>query len=321
MRTGTLFRTLDGGRGLFLLGALAIACLLAFSPKLNATVVDVTSSTTGWTAIRYSNNNPDPSNDQQTGSSEGDIVGNLFHASVYTAFGDAGTPSLTDGTLAFRIRIGADVNPNGFKTAVFVGIDANSDGKLDLFVGVINSGAADTIGLWNPGTGANISPSTTSIVSTPLVSYTQTASNYSWVPVTTTIDPTVGTDLDLDGGGDNDYFLTFAVPFGDIVTQLNALGISGFNQNSTLTYVIATATQANSLNQDLNGVDKNYDGNSTWSTLGVLSEQMTPTGISAVPEMNPAAWVALLAALLIGDRLLRSRRIRAREVSRAEVRL
>lgn len=314
MRRWTLSRTLDGGRGLFSLGALASICLLAFSPKLNATVVDVNSPTTGWTAIRYSNNNPDPSNDQQTGSSEGDIVGNIFHASVYTAFGDAGTPSLTDGTLAFRIRIGADINPNGFKTAAFVGIDANLDGKIDLFVGVNNSGSANEIGLWDPGAGANVSPNTTSIVSTPLVSYTETASNYSWVPVTTTIDPTVGTDLDLDGGGENDYFLTFAVPFGDIVTQLNALGISGFNQNSTLTYVIATATQANSLNQDLNGVDKNYDGSATWSTLGVLSEQMTASGIAAVPEINPAAWIALLAAGLIGDRLFRSRRARRREV-------
>lgn len=319
MRRWTLSRTLDGGRGLFSLGALALFCFLALSPPVNATIVDVTSPTTGWTAIRYTNNNPDPSNDQQTGSSEGDIVGNILHASVYTTFGDAGTPSLTDGTLAFRIRLGADVSPAGFKTAMFVGIDANGDGKLDLFVGVNNSGAADTIGLWDPGTGANISPNTTSIVSTPLVSYTQTASNYSWVPVTTTIDPSVGTDLDIDGGGKNDYFLTFDVPFSDIVAQLAAIGITGFDQNSTLTYVIATATQANSLNQDLNGVDKNYDGNATWSTLGVLSDQMTAAGIAAVPEMNPATWIALLAGILIGDRFLRSRRVRARAVSLVEV--
>jgi hypothetical protein len=315
MRRGSISRTLDGGRDLFSLSALAFICLLAFAPQLNATIVDVNSPTTSWTAIRYSNNNPDPSNDQQTGSSEGDIVGNIFHASVYTTFGDGGTPSLTDGTLAFRIRLGADVSPAGFKTALFVGIDANNDGKIDLFVGVNNSGAGDTIGLWNPGTGANISPNTTSIVSTPLVSYTQTASNYSWVPVTTTIDPSVGTSLDLDGGGQNDYFLTFDVPFSDVVAQLSAIGITGFDQNSTLTYVIATATQANSLNQDLNGVDKNYDGSATWSTLGVLSEQMSASGISAVPEINPAAWIALLAAGLIGDRLVRGRRLRARSVS------
>ena len=160
-------------RVLLLVLGIATAALPA-----TATVVDLSAPTTSWTPIMYSNNNPDPSNDQQTGSSEGDIVGNALHPSVYTMFGDAGTPSLTDGTLGFRIRIGADVSPSGFKTALFIYIDANSDGKIDLFLGVNNSGAADSIGIWNPGTGANTGPSTTTIVSTPLVSYTPDANNY-----------------------------------------------------------------------------------------------------------------------------------------------
>ena len=259
----------------------------------HATIVDLTFPTTDWTPIQYSNNNPDPSNDQQTGSSEGDIVGNALHASAYTMFGNAGTPSLTDGTLGFRIRIGADVNPSGFKTALFVGIDANNDGALDLFLGLNNSGAANEVGIWNPGTGLNVSPSTTSIVSTPLVSYTEGASNYYWSQVTTVNDPSVGTATDLDGGGQVDYFLGFSVPFADVVSQLALLGIA-FDENSTLSYVIATATQANSLNQDLNGVDKNYDGALTWSLLGVLSNPMTASGISMVPEVNPTLWIVLL---------------------------
>ena len=199
-------------------------------------------------------------------------------------FGDAGTPSTTDGTIGFRIRIGADVNPAGFKTALFVGIDANTDGALDLFLGVNNSGANDTIGIWDPWTGLNISPSTTSIVATPLVSYAETVTNYSWTPVTTIIDPTVGSALDIDGGGQNDYFLSFSISFNDVVTQLAAQGISGFNENTTISYVVATATQANSLNQDLNGVGATYDGASTWSTLGVVSNPISPAGIYPVPE-------------------------------------
>src|SRR2546430_12409685 len=163
-----------------------------------ASVVDVTSPTTSWTVITYGSNNPDPSNDQQTGTSEGDIVGNAAHPSAYTQFGDAGTPSTTDGTIAFRVRVGGDLNPVGFKTALFVGVDANRDGALDLFIGVNNSGSNDTIGLWNPGNGTNVSPSTTSIVSTPLVSYTPTAANYHWSPVNATIDPTVGSATDLN---------------------------------------------------------------------------------------------------------------------------
>src|SRR5437764_9541980 len=89
----------------------AIALLTPALPA-TATIVDLSSNTDGWTPIRYSNNNPDPSNDQQTGSSEGDIVG----------------------------------------------IDANHDGAIDLFLGVNNSGAANTVGIWNPGAGLNVSP-------------------------------------------------------------------------------------------------------------------------------------------------------------------
>ena len=279
----------------------AIALLTPALPA-TATIVDLSSPTDGWTPIRYSNNNPDPSNDQQTGSSEGDIVGNALHPSAYTIFGDAGTPSITDGTLAFRVRLGADVNPAGFKTALFVGIDANHDGAIDLFLGVNNSGAANTVGIWNPGAGLNVSPNTTSIVSTPLVSYVPVAGNYNWSQVNTTIDPSVGTATDLDGGGQPDFFLSFSIPLSDIIAQLAAVGITGFDENSTLSYVIATATQANSLNQDLNGVDKNYDGAMTWSILGVLSDPISVNGISVVPEVNPGLWIVLLLGAVAGQR-------------------
>jgi hypothetical protein len=278
-----------------------LALLFARALPVAASVVDLNAATSSWTAILYSNNNPDPSNDQQTGATEGDIVGNAAHPSAYTMFGDGGTPSLTDGTLAFRIRLGEDSNPSGFKTALFVGIDANSDGKLDLFLGVNNSGSANTIGIWNPGAGANVSPSTTSMVSTPLVSYTETASNYSWMAVNSTNDPTVGSATDLDGGGNDDFFLGFSIPFSDIVAQLAAVGIT-IDQNSSLTYVIATATQANSLNQDLNGVSGGVNSSLTWSQLGVLSNPMTAAGMSLVAEVNPSILVGLLLLAAIGQR-------------------
>lgn len=296
-----------------------LAGVLAVGSGAQGSIVDVTSPTTSWTAILYGNNNPDPSNDQQTGSSEGDIVGNASHPSVYTTFGDGNTLSLTDGVIAFRVRLGADVNPSGFKTALFVGIDGNADGALDLFIGVNNSGSADTVGLWNPGAGLNVSPNTTTIVSTPLVSYTETATNYNWTAVTAVNDPTVNGALDIDGGGKNDYFLSFSADFADIVAQLSAKGISGFNENSTLSYVISTATQANSLNQDLNGVGKNFDGASTWSNLGVLSSPMTPAGKPVIPEANPALIASLVAGLAIAHRFLKSRRLRrsARETNKS----
>ncbi len=283
-----LFNFTSRGRMSWPFCAIIFSGIAALLSNVSASVVDVTAPTTSWTVIQYGSNNPDPSNDQQTGSSEGDSIGNTLHPSAYTMFGDAGIPLPTDKTLAFRVRLGADMNPVGFKTALFVGIDANH-GALDLFIGVNNSGSADTIGLWNPRNGLNISPNTTTIVATPLVSYTQTAANYNWAAVTLTNDPSVGSETDLDGGGKNDYFLSFSVPFNDVVVELAARGISGFNQNSPLAYVIATATQANSLNQDLNGVGQNYDGSATWSVLGVQSDTMSPAG--PVPEPSIFAFV------------------------------
>jgi hypothetical protein len=72
---------------------------------------------------------------------------------------------------------------------------------------------------------------------------------------------------------------------------------------------MATATQANSLNQDLNGVPKTYDGAATWSTLGALADPLSASGVAIVPEINPGMAVAVLAVVAIatGHR----RRVRA----------
>ena len=282
-------------------GAHLAALQLSTAPLRAAVVVDVNAPTTMWTVIQYANNSPDPTADQQGGSSEGDIIGNAAHPSAYTMFGDAGTSSLTDGTLGFRVRLGGDANAVGFKGAFFVGLDANLDGALDLFVGVNNSGSTDSIGIWNPGTGLNVSPSTTSIVNPPVVTQTLTLTNYSFVPVTTTNDPSVGTNTNLDGAAGPDYFLSFSVPFASVVSALTARGIAGFNQSTPLSYVVATATQDNSLNQDLNGIAGAISSSATFASLGVTSTQSSADGTSAVPE--PATiWTAVLLLTVTGLR-------------------
>lgn len=124
----------------------------------------------------------------------------------------------------------------------------------------------------------------------------------------TTIDPSVGTATDLDGGGKNDYFLTFSVLFSDVVIELANRGITNVNEDSLFSYVVATATQANSLNQDLNGVGKTYDPAATYSTLGVASDLMSANGMAVVPEANPAFVVVLLAAAAAAARHLSVRR-------------
>jgi len=280
--------------GPFVLAVLVCLQLVVCTTTLGAPIL-IDGPTTEWMIISNAGNEPDWPTDQQTGSAEGDINGNLSQPALFAQFDDNDTPGiLTDGYLAFRVRLGRDKKPLGFSTAVFIYLDADNDGATDIFIGVNNSGSADKIGIWDPGSGLNTSPNTTTIGST-YFDYTQTSTNYDWAPVTTFPsgnDPGVGNSTDLDSDGNNDHFISFMVPFGDVVSALNSEGISGYNQNTVSTYVLATATQANSLNQDLSGPDDTYDPDATWEDIGAGSNPVTPAG-GEVPE--PATMAILVA--------------------------
>lgn len=249
-----------------------------------------------WAPVFYANH-PDPFADQQTGSSEADIIGDANHPSLYMRYHDGGWNDPAAGWIAFRLRLAADVNPPGFTGAAFVGIDASLDGRLDLFVGVNNQGSGDHVGIWNPGNGQNISPSTTTIITPPVKSYTETTNNYSFMPVTATSDPTA-LSYDLDGGGRTDQFLTFVLPFADLVQMLAARGIQDFTKDSPMRLVAATATQANSLNQDLNGVTGGVNSSSTWEQLGAISMTYSASSITPIPEPSPA-WLVAAGGMMV----------------------
>ena len=262
--------------------------------------IDPASSTQAWTPIQYGPGVvPDYTADQQGGSSEGDIVGNANNPALYIAHNNGGTPTLfTDGELAFRFRLGADKNPAGYKGVAFVGMDLNADGSMDLFVGVNNSGSSSMVGLWFADDGVNTSPATTGVANTATFSYAQTALNYSWTPVTAANNP--GGSTDIDGGG-NDYFLSFKVPFADLVSMASTI-TPGFNESSLVSMVALTASQPNSLNQDINGVQGNANSGLTWEQLGAVSSEYTANGqmVTAVPEPAATAIVGFcLAALII----------------------
>ena len=265
---------------------------LAAQPA-EAVPIDPSSSTVGWTPIAYPTLLPDVFNDQQTGIPEADIVGDTSNPAFYFRFDDAGTPSSTDGAIGFRVRIGADKNPAGFEHFMGVGIDANADGALDLFLAVENSGNPDRVGIFDAGPDANTSPSTTSIESSPLVSYALSVSNYDFGEVDAIIDPTA-TTFDIDADGDTDHFLTWVIPFADLVTALTGQGINGFDDTAGMRFVLGSSTQPNALNQDLGGPDGETSSTSTWSTLGALSSTATAIGgFSPIPEPSTATLVSL----------------------------
>jgi hypothetical protein len=277
----------------------ALLCLLASGAQ--AAPIDPTSSTTSWVPISYPSLLPDFADDQQTGIDEADIVGDTSNPAFYYQFDDAGTPSTTDGAIGFRVRVGAENNPPGFGHFMGVGLDANGDGALDLFLAVDNSGNPDRIGIFDAGAGANTSPSTTTIVSTPLFSYSLSVTNYSFLAVSAALDPTA-TTLDVDADGDNDFFLSFVIPFADLVTAVTNQGILGFDDNSNTTFVVGSSTQPNALNQDLGGPDGGTSSTSTWSALGALSVPLP------IPEPGSLPLVALGLLALAASSRRRTRR-------------
>ena len=280
-----------------LAATLAAAMLIGLSAQ--AAPIDVT-STTGWAEVPYSMA-PDFLGDQATGLTESDIVGNnTGQPALFSSFDDNGTSDPGDGYLGYRVRLGRDGPPPGFGHFFAIGLDANADGVIDLFLGVDNlpSGSGQ-IGIYDPGgTGLptdNTSPDTTSLVSTALRSWARDDvllpySNYDWNPVSG-VDPSE-TIVDLSGDGE-DYYLTFVVPFADIVAELAFAGIP-FDQNSGVQYVFATSTQAQSLNQDLGGPNGGTKSTSTWAALGAMSQVTS----AAAPIPEPAT------ATLVGFGLL-----------------
>ncbi|MFA4944052.1 MAG: PEP-CTERM sorting domain-containing protein [Lentisphaeria bacterium] len=272
--------------------AAALCATASLASLASAATIALASPTTAWHAVSYSGIYPDYITDQQTGQAEGDIVGNAQHPAFYTQFDNGGTPTLADDWLAFRVRLGGNKPPPEFTSFAHVGFDANLDGALDLFASVGREGSKDILTLCWPGTGANVSPSTTSIVSkTPINQYAATTTNYRWEAITLALDPTA-TNLDLDGTGDTDYFLSWQIPFEAAVTALQSKGIS-ITESTHLGLVLATSTQPNSLNQDLNGPNGGTNSSSTWATLGAIS---TPVGANGVVPEPAVAGLLLLAA-------------------------
>jgi len=264
-----------------------------------ATITSVTDPTTNWTSVPVIG--LDPSTDQQTGQADADLVGIVANPGFYTAF---------DGTnIYFRARLSAVTNGGNFKGLLWIGIDANQDGALDLFVGVNNQGSTTELGFFAPGAGLNNSPSTTSIAN-GLAQYqiAETATNFNYQAVNSTLDPT-GTTTDINNDG-IDAFLSIRVPFlgvsGSASLQGALAGLDSISvtQNTKFSYVLATSTQPNSLNQDIGGVNnKTFNPALTYIQLGAISPPITGTGVVA-PEPGTVGYfsisLGLLAAIGVG---------------------
>ena len=252
----------------------------------------------------------DPNNDMQANSADTDIIGDVNHASLYVRFSDGGTiADSSDDMVSFKMRIDNPTSDTDFGGVAVVGIDANADGKVDIFLSADGRNNSQAIRIFDPGTGANNSPSTTNFEPLPIGwlanngNYPMSSDNYKVEVVSASSDPDWNTTTDIGGDGKTDVLVTFSLPLEDIATILalpsqvdkkgnlgprGTTGISGFSADTAFTTVSFTATQPGPLNGDLNGVnDDTMDSDDTFATLGIMSASSSLNGFcSSKSQVN-----------------------------------
>lgn len=278
------------------LGFLTVSLPVIFGGVLAA--APVASSSNNWDSLGI---NYDYLVDQQTGVPAGDIVGNGVNYGFFTTY-NSGVSSTT-GELGFRVRLdsaGGPANKPAFDRVLWVGMDADLNGDLDVFMGANFQGNSSELTIRAPGAGTNLSPSTTSISNVSSFSYIPSSINYDYRLVSYLTDGGTLNDMTPATSGDPDYYVSFMMPFADIVNFLLSQGIS-IDNSTPVRYVMATSTQVNSLNQDLGGVQGGVNSAVTWEQLGGFSPIITPSG-TLVPEPEAALLGAVGLILLIGRR-------------------
>jgi len=262
---------------------ITVVLVLLQSSLLYAAPTDLVGSS-AWTSL-FKSDRFDLYSDTQAQKAGTEIVGDAAHTSFFVNYDDRTTTAdLTDDILSLRIRIG-DETKSTHSAYVFFGIDADGDGKLDIFV---SSGAGKTQ-LWLAGSDANTSPSTTSLANTASYTYMQGASNYNFAPVSSGNDPDWDGNTDLNSDGHADVFISVSVPMSDIAALLQTLGIT-FIETTPLRFVSLSATQTNALNSDFDGIDDGSNDNwaSLFEDLGILSSAITASGpVDTTPPQSP----------------------------------
>jgi hypothetical protein len=281
-----------------LITLLSVVLLLALPIKVNA-LVDVTTgvaSPSEWVNVVPASNAFDFLVDQQTGSGSvsQDLVGGTAdfgsglkdYGVFYIQFDDNGTVTTADDELAFRFRINnADgVKKDTFQYYLFVGLDFDLNGSVDLFTGIYNpdNNGSKSISIYESDpTKSNTSPSTTGFGD----------KLYETVPVKNDNWGIMVTDDGSLFSGDVDYFVTFKLPLSAFNSALVLADPTWeMTTSSPLRMFIGTASQANSYNQDMGGIDGlNTKSTVPWASMGVFMPIVNPLGQLVVINLAPSA--------------------------------
>lgn len=269
-----------------------LVLVLAFASYLNIHAASVSAPSTGWMAVE---GNFDFIGD--TNEADLDIVGQAEDYGLFVTHSGNGSEDSREGVFGFRLRLdaaGGNRKETSYEKAAFLGIDADSNDGLDVFIGVDFSGKQPVLGLFAPSGEAkgNNGPANTVISQTPFISYEISDRNYSYRPVDFKMDGGTTNDLNPGEQGEPDYYLSVMVDFADIVSYLSGQGIR-IDKRSPLRFWAATSTMGGSFDGDIAGIEGAWQPEGTWRELGALSQAV------AIPEPGAAAVLAVGSMALL----------------------
>ncbi|MEX3074365.1 Ig-like domain-containing protein [Vibrio alginolyticus] len=253
-------------------GGLAFASYIGFA---KAQAIDVKSPSDSWLAILVGERF-DPVDDEQSQTSGLDLVGDAQHPSLYSQYDDNGTEDESDDEIGFRFRIGTDSDDNVY----LIGLDANHDGQVDLFISADSRSNGRAVALWGSGScknGAvcNTGPSTTTISKDPLFEESYTVNNYNFSPVTLLDSDVTNSNIgDMNDG--EDHFVSFKLKFKDLKASLETETGLQVSKSTPIRYITFSLTQTNSINGDFDGInDDTADTTKTFDELGLFTPPLT----------------------------------------------
>ncbi|WNC71018.1 OmpA family protein [Thalassotalea psychrophila] len=259
---------------------------IASTSQAQDITIDLASPSSAWKEI-MKGSTFDPNGDTQAGASGVELVGDDVHSVLSTLYDEQATENDdSDDEIAYRIRIGDDKD-----TAVYIiGIDANLDGEIDLFLAANTKAKDQVLQFYSPGNKSNTSPSTTSIAQSNYeISLDQTNYNFSSVESIETDSPD-GLIIDIGNNGQLDHFVSFVLPFDDLKNQIFSASGINITKNSVMQYILLSLTQTNALNGDFGGIDDKVDDwDATYENLGMFSDPLSLSNLAPKITNNAGA--------------------------------
>lgn len=318
---------------LIALGALG---LIGFSPAtFGQAVINVAGATSQFQSWKLSSGAAliDVQADQQTGLFSGDFMGLAAGATGYSSTPAGAVPSsmVTAGTiggvahLVFRYRM---TENNGNKTyvgsALSVGIgfsELSGQGVTTIYATVDSGVSGQNFFFQGGGAGLNDGPSTTTLDDgifagnpyTKAIPLSLTdGTNWSYQKVTVLGETNY--DRTATSGTDKNAYVTFAIKFSDLQAATRALtGNATFTMGyaTQMAFVGWTATQTQSINQDINGV-AGLTPTASWSAMGAFTDYVDATGTkTVVPEASTVIQVGVMVAIGLAGNYWRRRKSRS----------